>query len=123
MAQFEYFAVERPRSRTPIVFWPSFVNAVGPIWPSHSCPGSGLPMLVVALLSTGSNIGSELDVLLQRRYGRGYIPHLLDVRAHTDHGLVLSSRVFPNRHGRQAGHFSGSSLFLWLQAVKVIPGS
>jgi hypothetical protein len=84
---------------------------------------SGLPILVVALFSIGLNIGSELDVLLQRRYGRGYMLHLLDVRARTDHELVLSSQVFPNRHGRRAGHFGGSSLFPGLRAAEVIPGS
>ena len=85
--------------------------------------GSGLPMLVVALLSTGLNIGSELDLLLQRRYGHGYMLYLLDVWACTDHELVLSSRVFLNRHGRRAGRFSSSSLCPWLRAAKVTPGS
>jgi hypothetical protein len=41
--------------------------------------GSGLPMLVVALLSTGSNIGSESDLPSQRMYSHGYMLHLLDV--------------------------------------------
>ena len=91
--------------------------------PVTRATGSGLPMLVVTLLSTGSNIGSESDLPSQRRYGRGYMLHLLNVRAHTDHELVLSSRVFPNRHGRRAGHFGGSSLFPGLRAAEVIPGS
>ena len=41
--------------------------------------GLGLPMLVFGLLSTGSNIGSELGAPLQRMYGHGYMLHLLDV--------------------------------------------
>ena len=91
--------------------------------PVARATGSGLLMLVVALLSTGSNIGSELDLPLQRRYGRGYMLHLLDVRAHTDHELILLSRVFPNRHGRRAGHFGGSSLYPRLRASEVTQGS
>ena len=80
-------------------------------------------MLVVGLLSTGSNIGSELGAPLQRMYGREYMLHLLNIRACTDHGLVLLIRVLPNRYGRQAGHFGGSSLYPGLRAAEVTPGS
>ena len=90
--------------------------------PVTRATGSGLPMLVVTLLSTGSNIGSELDVLSQRRYGRGYMLHLLNVRARTDHELILLSRLFPNCHGRRAGHFGSSSLCPGLRAAEVTPG-
>jgi hypothetical protein len=101
---------------------PALLMPSGLYGPVARATGSGFPMLVVALLSTGSNIGSESDLLSQRRYGRGYMLHLLDVQAHTDHELVLSSQVFPNCHGRRADHFGGSSLYLGLRAAEVIPG-
>jgi hypothetical protein len=102
---------------------PALLMPSGLYGPVARATGSGLPMLVVALLSTGSNFDSELDLPSQRRYGRGYMLHLLDVQAHTDHKLVLSSRVSPNRHGRLAGHFGGSSLCPGLRAGEVTPGS
>lgn len=80
-------------------------------------------MLAVAFLAIGLNIDFELGATLRRMYSCGYMLRLPDVRARTDHELVLSNRVFPNRHGKLADHFGGSSLCLGLRAVEVTPGS